>query len=392
MKTKHQSYIQKKIRHHGNRNTLLDFVNYSFATGIGNRRVQRYLDVLCVLSRELGKPFKEASKLDVQAYVRKLLESDYTDWTKYTYQIIVRVFYQWLFDMEGHDHPEPTKWMRPRPPSRNSKLPEDMLTEEEVKRMIEVTRKPRNRALIAFLYESGARIGEVMNLRIKDVDFTGDFCRVMLRGKTGMRKIPLITSVPYLTTWINQHPTREDPESLVFVSTGCRNHKKPLSYNTFNKVLLKSGHKARVRKALNPHNFRHSRATHLANKLTEQQLKIYFGWSGNSKMTSTYVHLSGRDIESAILEANGLRKKEERPDSLLRPRQCPRCREDNEATSDICHRCGQPLDTKSALAFEERKGTLEKQMEELTEFKGKIEKLINDAVEKKMQEMGFERV
>jgi integrase len=56
-----------------------------------------------------------------------------------------------------------------------------------------------------------------------------------------------------------------------------------------------------VNKNIYPHLFRHTRATHLVDKLTEAQMKIYFGWSGRSEVPSVYVHLSGRDVEEAIL-------------------------------------------------------------------------------------------
>jgi integrase len=50
-----------------------------------------------------------------------------------------------------------------------------------------------------------------------------------------------------------------------------------------------------------PHLLRHSRATHLAKFLTESQLKAYFGWTQDSKMTRIYIHLSGKDVDEAIL-------------------------------------------------------------------------------------------
>ncbi len=42
----------------------------------------------------------------------------------------------------------------------------------------------------------------------------------------------------------------------------------------------------------------------MAKHLTEAQMKIYLGWSMSSKMVSTYVHLSGRDIDNRIMELN----------------------------------------------------------------------------------------
>jgi hypothetical protein len=47
----------------------------------------------------------------------------------------------------------------------------------------------------------------------------------------------------------------------------------------------------------------------MANYLTEAQMNAYFGWVQGSGMPSVYVHLSGRDIDDAILKANGVIEK-----------------------------------------------------------------------------------
>jgi len=44
----------------------------------------------------------------------------------------------------------------------------------------------------------------------------------------------------------------------------------------------------------------------MANYLTEAQMNLYFGWVQGSDMPSVYVHLSGRDVDDAILKANGI--------------------------------------------------------------------------------------
>lgn len=38
-------------------------------------------------------------------------------------------------------------------------------------------------------------------------------------------------------------------------------------------------------------------------------MNVYFGWVQGSGMPSIYVHLSGRDIDDAILKANGVTEK-----------------------------------------------------------------------------------
>lgn len=44
----------------------------------------------------------------------------------------------------------------------------------------------------------------------------------------------------------------------------------------------------------------------MTNYLTEAQMNIYFGWAQCSYMHGVYVHLSGRDVNDAILKVNGV--------------------------------------------------------------------------------------
>ena len=89
------------------------------------------------------------------------------------------------------------------------------------------------------------------------------------------------------------------------------NHEKGLDYPAINKRLKEIAERTGIKKPVNPHNFRHSRATYLAKKLTEAQMCQYFDWVQGSKMPATCVHLSGRDLDDAILKIHGKISKEE---------------------------------------------------------------------------------
>ena len=69
-------------------------------------------------------------------------------------------------------------------------------------------------------------------------------------------------------------------------------------------------------------------------------------------MAETYVHLSGRDVDSAVLQANGYKPVEVQA-SKLKVQICPRCHLANEPTAQYCSRCGSPLSIDIAM-MEER--------------------------------------
>jgi integrase len=239
------------------------------------------------------------------------------------------------------------------------KLPDQLLTIEDVKILAEHTNNLRDRCLTLVLYETGARIGELQNIKIKDVEFDKYGARVNLFGKTGARKIRLIVSAPSISNWLQEHPNKtmkkkEWNNSYLFCGLWGKNKGNQLMYRHINKLLKESGEKSDIDKPLNPHHFRDSRATELAKRLTESQLCQYMGWVQGSKEASTYVHLSGRDTERAILEMHGLAE-EEKKINQFKTIECPRCKSSNDPAAKFCFQCSLGLDETSMMEYDQQK-------------------------------------
>ncbi len=118
----------------------------------------------------------------------------------------------------------------------------------------------------------------------------------------------------------------------------------------FGKIMF-NARRTGVRKDVNPHNFRHSRATDLANWMTEAQMDKFFGWVLGSKIVSIYIHLSGKDIDEAILRIYG--KVKESSYEQLKTKICPICGYENPPETEFCLRCRRSFSFKAALEIEE---------------------------------------
>ena len=71
-------------------------------------------------------------------------------------------------------------------------------------------------------------------------------------------------------------------------------------------------------------------------------------------MPSTYVHLSGRDVDGALLEAHGITvDQEQKVKMALTLTKCPRCGRDSSSDAQFCPACGMVLDLKAAVKLEE---------------------------------------
>jgi integrase/recombinase XerD len=87
---------------------------------------------------------------------------------------------------------------------------------------------------------------------------------------------------------------------------------------------------------------RHSRATHLAKYLTEAQMCTFFGWVLGIQVVRRYIHLSGKDVDNALLAINeeGQVKKE---DYKLKSLKCIRCSEIISPGMNFCSKCALPV-------------------------------------------------
>ncbi len=354
--------MKKKLE--SNEKLIEKFVNFLKANSFSVGRQKKCRWILTNFSDWLGKNFKKADREDIEKIMIHLESNGFKAWTVHDYKAVLKKFYKWL---EGKDdvYPDKIRWLKTTMKKKDKKLPEDMLTNEEILRMIATANTLRNKALVSVLYESGCRIGELMNLKLKDVTFDEYGAIILVDGKTGMRRIRLVSSADHLKNWINTHPTRDKRDSALWISA----YGNSLSHSKVGDILKRIGKKAGIEKRIYPHLFRHTRATHLAKMLSEQELKIYFGWTQASEMASTYVHLSGKDLDNAVLEkVNGM-KIEKKGIEMIKPKVCAFCYETSPPESKLCVHCGKEMLTPIQMAEIDRERKMQEAFSYFTLFK-----------------------
>ncbi len=325
----------------GNRDLILKFETYLFSEGLQSLRILKYLFVMDKIARMSEVSFSKMNEDHVQNIIAKIERSGLAPSTKRDYKVIIRRFFKWLKGDKS-----PAAWIKVSKKVGDNKLPEDLITEDEVKRMIEAASNARDRAIIAFLYDSGCRIGELGGIKIKNVTFDQYGAVVVVSGKTGARRVRVTFAASYMTAWLDVHPQKKKPETFVFINLEGVKKGEQMQYQTFQYTIRKIAKNADINKRIHPHLFRHSRSTELAQYLTEAQMEEHLGWIQGSEMPRTYIHLSGKQIDDAILAIYGKKKKEDNMPELT-SRTCPRCKKDNGSISSFCAQCGLPLDVRA---------------------------------------------
>ena len=354
------------------------------AQGYSVQRVLKYLTTLVSLSRQFKKPLRELTEEDVKEWAGWLNTTrEYRDWTKYDLMTILRRYLRWL------GKGDVVSWLKPRLP-RNNTTPEEVLTEDEIKRIAEAAYTTRDKAFVLALYESGCRIGEFLPLKLKHVSFDRHGAVLRVTGKTGDRRVRLVASTLPLQEWIEEHPGKDDPEAYLWCQIPAPYHpadkvkRRHVSYGFVNKLLRELAQKAGVKKKVNPHAFRHARATFLARHLKEPEMREFFGWGKDSEMPSVYVHLSGRDVDASVLAVYGMEDAGKRQEPVLKPEPCPRCQEQNDPAAKFCRRCGMPLGESFLTEEYELREEIQRLKEEMREV-ARVKYLIGKLMRLKLE-------
>ncbi|MEM0017689.1 MAG: site-specific integrase [Candidatus Korarchaeum sp.] len=308
--------------------------------------------------------------------IRRFLES-YEGYRKQTVDLFLgrlKTFVKWV----NGDLTDAWKIIKSSKVDRE--LREKILKPEEVKALIRAADKPKIKAIISILYEGALRLGELCSLRMRDLEFTQYGFKVRVSGKTGERVIPLYDSAPYLRAWLQNHPNPRNPNMPLFTGKGLEPMKREAVYAAIDRAAKRAG----INKKVHPHMLRHTRLTELAKTLTEQELKVFSGWVKDSRMASVYVHLSGRDVEDAMLKkVYGLSTVEEEAARPLKPEVCPNCGYMNPADAKFCLKCGYPLSEEATRELKTADELMERLLEEMLrdpEIRGSLIKWMSSRI------------
>jgi integrase len=260
--------------------------------------------------------------------------------------------------------------------------PTDLWTQEDDILFLKWVTNKRDRCYHTMARDLSARPHEILSLKIKDIVFktTGkvQYAEVLVNGKTGTRPIPLIQSIPYIKEWLSNHPSRNNPNSPLFVGLGRQSIGKQFTpgglhnlYDYYKKEFFpkllddptipnedKDKIKNLLAKPFNPYIRRHSALTEKSTKLKLHTLNQHAGWTTNSNMAQKYIHYFGNESSNSLLEAYGVVAKDNVSFNTLNPKSCPNCNEGNTQDSKFCAKC------RMVLTYDAYSETLEKQEKE----------------------------
>jgi integrase/recombinase XerD len=203
-------------------------------------------------------------------------------------------------------------------PKTRRKLP-NILSQEEVARLIEASGGLFERTLLMVLYGTGMRRAEVARLKIADVDSQRMVLHVV-NGKGGKdRDLPLS---PTLLETLRAYWRWLRPRTYLFPSRMHRDREQPITDKIVWRVCAEARKRAGIQKKVSPHLIRHSWATHLLETGTDlRTIQLLLGHE-DLEVTARYLHLSQQHLQQVVnpIEELNLSSVDQSPRLYHRPR------------------------------------------------------------------------
>lgn len=180
---------------------------------------------------------------------------------------------------------EETEVIKLQRPKKEKKLPK-VMSQSEVKRLLEVTINEKHKTALMLAYSCGLRVSEVATMPIKNID-SERMVVIVHQGKGRKDRITLLSEkmLEQLRTYYKEYR----PKEWLFENPAKDG---PISIRTMQQVFRNSAAKADVRKEATFHSLRHSFATHLLENGTDLRFIQELLGHSSSRTTEIYTHVS----------------------------------------------------------------------------------------------------
>jgi integrase/recombinase XerC len=254
--------------------------------------LEQFRDHLFRIEKRADVPVNEIDRLTIREWMAAL-HSDHKKSSIARKLASLRTFFQFLV-REGVLENNPAKLVAT--PRIERKLPNHLSMEDAVRFIetpdVNTDLGRRDRAIIEFLYATGIRVGELVNINIKDVDFREKLVRVM--GKRKKQRIvpfgePALQALLFYlektrAVFLNNCPPAKRDENALFLNyQGTR-----ITTRSVGRMIDKYIKQCADVHKISPHSLRHSFATHLLDSGAD--LRDIQELLGHARLSTTQIY------------------------------------------------------------------------------------------------------
>ena len=261
-----------------------NFLGSKKLSGLSDRTIKHYSHTIKLLLEDVGKSVTDITTNDLRQHLAKWqVERGVSAVTINNMRRVYKSLFGWLYKEEYISKDPTARLEGVKTPKRKVKP----FTDTELELMFSECVDVRERALLEFLYSTGARAEECRNVNLKDVDFYKG--EVIIRsGKGSKERVTYLTEVA--TLWLKKYlETRSDNDEALWIGKRGR-----LSVRGIEVIIKRIAEKAGVKDA-HPHRFRHT----LASKMIERgaPVTVVKEILGHESIDTTMIYVTLQDEE-----------------------------------------------------------------------------------------------
>ena len=211
---------------------------------------QAYVQAVAGLARYFNQSPDRLDKEDVRAYLLHLLQDRELSWSTCNVAAAgIRFFYTQILHRESMS--------LAIPPAKNKKQLPQILSAREVERLFACTANPKHRVLLMTTYAAGLRVGEVVRLKVTDIDSDRMLIRVE-QGKGNKDRYTVLSK--RLLEELRHYWKLYRRKPWLFPA---KDPSKPMPIGTAQRIYYSAKKRANIQKGKGIHTLRHCFATHM---------------------------------------------------------------------------------------------------------------------------------
>lgn len=253
--------------------------------GYSSKTIKSYMSHTRLFLKYCHKNAELISKDEINKYLLFLLEEKQTSHS-YVNQAVnsIKILYSKIFKKDLLE----ISVVRPK---RENKLPE-VLSQKDVLRILDGVSNIKHKAILFLTYSAGLRVGEVVRLRVTDIDSSRMLIHIV-QGK-GRKDRYTVLSQAALEV-LREYVKKCKPEKWLFPGDDSSKH---ITERTVQKVFENTKNKAGIKKKVSMHTLRHSFATHLLEGGVDLRYIQELLGHQSSKTTEIYTHVTEKSIKN----------------------------------------------------------------------------------------------
>ena len=265
-----------------NEKLIKQYVASKRLEGLSEKSIKQYYRTVNEFLDVVRKPIKDITVSDITVSDIRYYMATYqvqrkiSNTTLDNYRLYLSSFFAWLVNEEYIDK---NPMLKIKCIKEDDKKREPF-TDEELEKLRNACVKPRDRALIEFLYSTGCRIGEVVRLNRDSIDYNAKTALVYGKGGKERRVYISDCAMYWLKMYLEQ---RKDKDPALFCSIKGRISDEGAEY-----IVKNLGKKVGIRAF--PHRFRHTIASNLAKRgMPVQEIQKFLG---HASIDTTMIYCS----------------------------------------------------------------------------------------------------